>query len=121
MFIGNISHLPDDLHAHADGRVAVAADEAQVRLAHQALDGNEYDFHHTQCEMYECMDEYYERRNKSETITCLQCGVESLPPLLDADPLPLLAQLGCNSIDISDYKYKLKTTSIPRNYKFQHV
>ena len=42
----------------------------------------------------------FEQRNKNETITCLQCGVESLPPLLDADPLPLLAQLGCNSIDI---------------------
>ena len=32
-----LTHLPYDLHAHADGRVAVAADEAQVRLAHQAL------------------------------------------------------------------------------------
>ena len=30
--------LPDDLHAHTDGRVAVAADEAQVRLAHQTLE-----------------------------------------------------------------------------------
>ena len=33
----DITDLPDDLHAHADGRVAVAPDEAQVRLAHQAL------------------------------------------------------------------------------------
>ena len=29
--------LADDLHAHPDGVVALAADETQVRLAHQTL------------------------------------------------------------------------------------